>query len=92
MNKIEFEIHFEKARHLHGDDVLPIEARLSIDEQGIQLWATRKVEETTFDRVVSLANEGLTKKEIADELDVNKSTVSRAWKKAEAQGLIKNAR
>ena len=84
-----FEIHFEKARHIHGDSVSPIEARLTVDEQGKQLWTTRLVEESTFDRVVFLAGEGLSQKEIADELGVNKSTVSRAWRKAEAQGLIK---
>ena len=84
-----FEIHYEKARHIHGDDVLPIEARLTTDEHGKQCWTSRLVEESTFDRVVTLANEGLNQKEIADELSVNKSTVSRAWRKAESQGLIK---
>ena len=83
-----FEIHFEKARHLHGDDVSPIEAKLSTDEHGIQTWAIRLVEESTFDRVVALAKEGLSQKEIAIELDVNKSTVNRHWKKAESRGLI----
>ncbi len=86
-----FEIHFEKARHIFGDDVAPIEAELRTDETGTkQEWATRTIEESTFDRVVALANEeGLSQKEIADELNVNKSTVSRHYRRARNEGKIK---
>lgn len=83
-----FEIHFEKARHLSGDDVTPIEAQLTTDAKGISTWTWRKVADTTFDRVISLANEGLSQAEIANELEVNRSTVSRAWRKAEGEGKI----
>jgi|SRR3989344_3730121 len=83
-----FEIHFEKARNLHGTETNPLEAKLELLD-GKQVWTTRPVEETTFDRVVDLANEGLSQVEIANELQVNRSTVSRAHRKATAQGLIK---
>lgn len=83
-----FEIHFEKARHLSGDDVTPIEAQLTTDAKGISTWAWRKVADSTFDRVVSLANEGLSQSEIASELEVNRSTISRVWRKAAAEGLL----
>lgn len=83
-----FEIHFEKARHLSGDDVTPIEAQLTTDASGICKWAWRKVSDTTFDRVVSLANEGLSQSEIANELEINRLNVSRAWRKAEVQGML----
>lgn len=83
-----FEVHFEKARHLSGDDVTPIEAQLTTDPSGICTWAWRKVSDSTFERVVSLANEGLSQSEIANELEINKSNVSRAWRKAEVQGLL----
>lgn len=83
-----FEIHFEKARHLSGDDVTPIEAQLTTDANGICTWAWRKVSDSTFDRVVSLANEGLSQSEIASELEINRSNVSRAWRKAEVQGML----
>jgi len=83
-----FEIHFEKARHLHGEDVAPIEAKLFTDEHDRQAWTIKPLEESTFDRVVALAKDGLSQKEISIELDVNKSTVNRHWKKAESQGLI----
>ncbi len=83
-----FEVHFEKARHLYGEAMNPIEAKLTTDEIGLQSWVIRTVEESTFDRVVSLAKEGLSQREIADELQVNKSNVSRHFRKAKTQGLI----
>jgi AAA domain len=83
-----FEVHFEKARHLSGEDVSPVEAQLSTDAEGITTWTWRRVSDSTFDRVVSLANEGLSQAEISNELGVNRSNVSRAWRKASDEGLI----
>jgi hypothetical protein len=83
-----FEIHFEKARHLFGDDTKPIEAKLTQDAKGQACWTTRSVEETTLDRVVELANEGLSQSEIANELGVTPSAISKACRKAEEQGKI----
>jgi hypothetical protein len=83
-----FEMHYEKARNLHGDITAPIEAQLTQGEDGHLRWTYRQVEESTFDRVVALANEGLTRPEIAQELECNRSTVFRHWRKAEAEGLI----
>jgi len=85
-----FEIHYEKARHLSGTDVEPIEAQLTTDSNGLSTWTWRAVADSTFDRVISLANEGLTQSEITSELEVNRSTVSRAWRKADEQGLLVN--
>lgn len=83
-----FEIHYEKARNLYGDDTNPIEARLTHNEHGRRSWVTRSVSDTTLDRVVELSKEGLKQSQIADELELNRSTVSRTWRKAEAAGLI----
>jgi putative DNA primase/helicase len=83
-----FEIHFEKARGLYGDDVKPIEAALVTDDQGRASWATRTVEDSTFDRVVELLNDGLRQTEIAVELGIHKSNVSRHARKATAAGLV----
>jgi len=83
-----FELHFEKARHLSGDDVAPIEALLTTDKDGICTWSCRKVADSTYDRVVNLANDGLSQADIAKELDINRSTVSRACAKAEADGKL----
>ncbi len=83
-----FEVHFEKTRDMHGDDAQPFEARLQTDFNGISAWTFSSVEDSTFDRVVSLANEGLSQKEIALELDINKSNVSRHYRRATDAGLI----
>lgn len=83
-----FEVHYEKARHLSGSEVDPIEAQLTVDAHGLSTWAWRAVSESTQDRVIDLANEGLSQAEIANELGLNRSTVSRAWRKADEDGLI----
>ena len=85
-----FEIHYEKARHLSGNDVDPIEAKLTVDSHGLSTWAWRPVSESTHDRVVDLANEGLSQADIAAELGIHKSNVSRAYRKADEAGLIQN--
>jgi hypothetical protein len=83
-----FEVHYEKARNLHGELTVPIEARLTQGTNRQALWTFRRVDESTFERVVALANEGLKRAEIAQELECNRSTVFRHWRKAEAEGLI----
>ena len=83
-----FEVHFEKGRDLQGDDAEPFEVALIKDEHGNQTWAMSTLEDSTFDRVVALAKEGLKQFEIADELGVNKSTVSRHHKRASELGMI----
>lgn len=83
-----FEVHFEKSRAQGGESISPIEAALVLAPDNRQTWATRTVEASTLDRVIELANEGLSQVEIAIELNVNRSTVSRAWRKGEAIGRI----
>jgi len=84
-----FEIHFEKARGIYGDDVQSIEATLSTDDQGRRSWLTRTVEAGNFDRIVQMTNDGMKQGEIAAELNLHKSNVSRHLKKAKAEGLVK---
>lgn len=83
-----FEVHYEKARHLSGSDVEPIEAKLIVDTHGMSTWVWRPVSESTYDRVVALANDGLSQAEIAAELNVHRSTVMRIWRKADEAGLL----
>ncbi len=84
-----FEVYFEKARGIYGDDVAPFESILKTDENGNHTWLTRSLEDTTFDKVVKLTNEGLSQKEIAIELNLHKSNVSRHHRRATEEGLIK---
>jgi putative DNA primase/helicase len=71
-----FEIHFEKARHLVGEDATPLCAHLTDDG-----WSVRALDEERDRRILSLHAEGLSQTEIALELEVNKSTISRALKR-----------
>jgi putative DNA primase/helicase len=83
-----FEVHFEKNRYLYGAEVIPFEAQLSTDSEGKQCWLTKSLELSTYDKVVSLTQEGLSQKEIADELDIHKATVSRHVKQAKFNGIL----
>lgn len=83
-----FVLEFTKARNLSGDGAESLELELGGDEERA-VWQCRTVEASTFDRVVALANEGLSQSEIATELDLNKSNVSRHLRKARELGLVK---
>jgi DNA-binding transcriptional ArsR family regulator len=86
-----FEIHFEKYRNGSGEEAKAVEAWLAPGPDGKSVWTYRDVEDSTFDRVVALANEGLNGKEIADEIGINKSNVSRHLSKARTLGLLTKA-
>ena len=83
-----FEVHFEKSRGFAGDDAKPFEAKLVTDERRGLVWTQRSIEASTYDRVCRLANEGLSNKEIADELGIHKSNVSRHVKRGKREGDI----
>jgi len=82
-----FVLEFTKARNLSGDAAQSLELTLTGDENQAE-WLCRTVEQSTFARVVALSKEGMGQIDIAEELQINKSTVSRHLKAARAQGLI----
>lgn len=84
-----FTVEFEKARGFFGDDAKSFEAQLFSDEKGKACWITKSIEESTYDKVVTMLNDGMSQNDIAIELDVNKSTVSRHANKAKEAGLYK---
>jgi hypothetical protein len=77
-----FEIHFEKARALFGDSVAPVEARLETDEHGAQIWSAKSVDDCIADQIRELKADGLTQRDIAQELSIGLATVNRHLKKA----------
>lgn len=83
-----FEIHFEKNRGFTGEDAEPLDVSLANTPTG-QVWTWRKLEISTYQKVVDLANDGLSPSEIAKELEVNRSTVSRHLKAAKGKGAVK---
>jgi len=83
-----FEVHFEKNRGLYGDEVKPFEASLHLDNGQEMSWSMRSIEQTTFDKVVTLFNDGVKQNDIAEELGIDKSNVSRHVKRARESGLL----
>jgi len=83
-----FEVHFEKARGFAGDEAKPFEAKLETDAHGGLIWTHRSIEASTYDRVCKLANEGLKNSEIAQELEIHKSNVSRHVTRGKREGDI----
>lgn len=81
------ELHFEKSRGFFGDDAKPLEIALTSDGDKLT-WTYQALEDSMHTRIVSLANEGLSQKDIAIELDLNKSTVSRHFKSAQEHGEL----
>jgi len=86
-----FIVNFEKARGFHGKDAESFEAQLRNNDDGILCWETRSVEGNTCQQVTKMLKDGMKQAEIASELSVNKSTVSRHAKTAREQGLINAA-
>ncbi len=83
-----FLVQFEKARHLSGDDARDIEVALTLDAHGLQAWTWKDADLGMAERIVALHAESpeLSQTDIANELGCNRSSVSRAIKKAKQQG------
>jgi putative DNA primase/helicase len=78
-----FEVHFEKARGIHGHLAKPFEARLEMVE-GAASWTIREIEDVNLARVKALLEDSLSIREIADETGIPKSTVHRLKKQIDA--------
>jgi len=86
-----FEMHFQKSRGFTGEDAQALEVSMYVDERGKQTWSYRCLEDSTYDRCCDLANEKMKNHEIATELGIHKSTVSRHVRKGKEQGDIRVA-
>lgn len=81
-----FEIYFEKARSLFGQDVTAVEAALETTADGKQNWTMRTCEAASDAQMIDLAELGLSQTEIAREIGCHRSTVLRALRKAQDEG------
>jgi putative DNA primase/helicase len=79
-----FEIHLEKARGVHGEGAKPFEVRLDV-RCGAAQWTIRDIEDVNMARVMELAEQGYTEREIADLTGIPKSTVNRLKQQAKAK-------
>lgn len=83
-----FVVKYEKARGFYGELAQPFEAHLCSDEGRNFYWKTQPVDESAYQKVVTLLNEGMSQKDIANELELHKSNVSRYAKRAKEEGLL----
>ncbi|MEJ1408029.1 MAG: AAA family ATPase [Candidatus Sedimenticola sp. (ex Thyasira tokunagai)] len=83
-----FEIHFEKARGFYGEDSKPLEVALVTDERGKQEWTVIPLEDSVYEQVITLYQVGLKQREIAEEIGLDKSGVSRKITRARQEGRI----
>lgn len=81
-----FEIHFEKARRLHGATLQPIEARLTADNANRWHWRPAQID--MIDRLGSLLDDGLDMAQIAPALGLSLSTAYRLRRNARRQGRL----
>jgi len=85
-----FEVVFSKARHLSGEQARSLSMQMTTSLDGRASWTWSTLEASTFEKVADCAREGLTQGEIAAELGVNKSTVSRHLRAAREAGLLED--
>ncbi|MBS0521335.1 MAG: RNA polymerase subunit sigma-70, partial [Proteobacteria bacterium] len=83
-----FELHFEKARGLHGEAVAPFEARLVTDGTGLARFEWGPLAATDFDRAVPLFQTGASVREAAALLSLSKSACHRLRTQAVERGLV----
>jgi hypothetical protein len=82
-----FELHYDKLRGAAGTHAEPLDVQLRADAAGKWIWTQRSLEQSTADKVAKLIAEGYSQKEVAIELGIDKSRVSRHAKKARDVGL-----
>jgi hypothetical protein len=71
------EVHFEKCRSLLGESARPFEIHLETDPTGVLVWTTRTVEDAIGVRAAELFADGLTVRDVAEELGISKSKAHR---------------
>jgi putative DNA primase/helicase len=85
-----FEVHYEKARGFHGEEAAPFEAALK-EDNGKFIWTVQSIENIQLDQILSLHKEGLTQREIAEELGLGLGTVNRKLKEGKERKIQNDA-
>jgi hypothetical protein len=71
-----FVVKYEKSRGFFGEEAKPFEAQLTTDDKGNTSWHTQSLEESNYEKVIGLTNDGVAQKDIAAELQLGKGTIS----------------
>jgi len=80
-----FELHFEKSRSIDPDKTSPLMVKALDTNQGLQ-WKAEPLVEDFKKRIIALQAEGLTEKEIYEELGISRATYYRRKNKL---GILK---
>jgi hypothetical protein len=80
-----FEVHFEKARGIHGDLAKPFEAKMEVRD-GKSIWTVRELEDAALARVKALLDDGYSVRDVASEIGISKSKVQRLKGKIDGLG------
>ena len=75
------EVHFEKTRAMLGDAAKPFEVRLESGPDGRAIWSLRDLEDAKALQAAALFGEGLTVRDVAEELGISRSSAGRLRKK-----------
>lgn len=78
------EVHFEKCRALLSEAAKPFEVRLETSSSGNPIWTLRSVEDALLTRAAELYAEGLSVRDVAEELGISKSQAGRLKRKVES--------
>jgi len=82
------ELHFEKARGLHGAAVDPLEVRLATDAKDRAHWSWRPTGSAELHRVAAVLQRGLNPNQVARELGISKSKSYRLREQAVREELF----
>jgi hypothetical protein len=75
------EVHFEKTRGMLGDAAKPFEVRMEAGADGRAVWTMRDLEDAKAQQAIALYSEGMSVRDVAEELHISRSAAHRLRKK-----------
>lgn len=82
-----FEVHLTKARGIFGQDAEPFEAKL-VTLNGSAEWTMRGIQNQEVEQVLDMSNSRMSVRDIAQELSISKSKVSRIQSTLRSEGRL----
>lgn len=79
-------VQYTKARHLSGNDMQDIEVEMH-NENGKMRW-TWEQGNIAYQKAVEMLKNKISLRDVAEELDISKSTIGRWKSKAQNEGLL----
>lgn len=75
------EVHFEKTRGMLGDAAKPFEVRMEAGADGRAVWTRKELEDAKAQQAIALYAEGMSVRDVAEELEISKSAAHRLRKR-----------